>query len=153
MASRAWAAAASDGGCVTARPKAEVTSRTAAANSGGSVSPPERQSALKEQLRRFNTLPPEQRERALKRMEFMQSLSPEQRKQIKDANQQLQTLPEDRRVMVHKALRHLRSMSPDERQQTLQSDQFKSTFSEQEQNIVKQLAAVEPVQIPTPESK
>lgn len=115
--------------------------------------PPERQSALKEQLRRFNTLPPEQRERALKRMEFMQSLSPEQRKQIKDANQQLQTLPEDRRVMVHKALRHLRSMSPEERQQTLQSDQFKSTFSEQEQNIVKQLAAVEPVQIPTPESK
>lgn len=115
--------------------------------------PAQRQDALKEQLRRFNSLPPEQRERALKRMEFMQSLSPDQRKQVREANQQLQGLPPERRLMVHKALRHLRSMSPEERQQTLQSDQFRSTFSEQEQNIVKQLAAVEPVETPTPQSK
>jgi len=114
---------------------------------------PERQTELKERLRKFNGLPPEQRERALKRMEFMQSLSPEQRKQLREANQQLQNLPQERRVAVHKALRHLHQMSPQERQQTLQSDTFRSTFSEQEQNILKQLAAIEPVEGPAPESK
>jgi hypothetical protein len=72
---------------------------------------------------------------------------------VREANQQLQNLPQDRRLMVHAALRHLRRMSPEERQQTLQSDKFKSTFSEQEQNIVKQLAAVEPAESPTPQSK
>jgi hypothetical protein len=105
---------------------------------------PDQQSALRERLRKFNTLPADQRELALKRMNYWGSLSREQRQQLRDANQKLQTLPQDRRVAVHRALRHLRQMNPQQREQVMQSERFKSTFSDQEQGILKQLAAINP---------
>jgi Protein of unknown function (DUF3106) len=105
---------------------------------------PDRQNALRERLRKFNSLPPDQRDQALKRMDFWGSLSKEQRQQLRDANQKLQALPEDRRVAIHKALRHLRQMNPQQREQVMQSDRFKTTFSDQEQGILKQLAAINP---------
>lgn len=106
--------------------------------------PPDRQTALKERLRKFNNLSPEQRERALQRLDFLSRLTHEQREQIRDANQKLQGLPPERRVMVHTALRHLRQMDPQQQQQVFQSERFRSTFSEQEQEIVKQLASINP---------
>lgn len=104
---------------------------------------PDRQTALKDRLRKFNTLSPEQRDRALQRMQVMAKLTPEQRKEIRDANQQLQALPQQRRVLVHASLRKLRNMPADQRQQELQSEQFRSTFSDQEQNIIRQLSSIE----------
>lgn len=106
--------------------------------------PPERQAELRERLQKFNNLTPQQRERALQRMRYMATLTQEQRQQIRDANQQLQGLPQDRQLMVHKALRHLRQMPPEERQQVLQSDRFRQNFSEPEQKILNQLAAINP---------
>ena len=106
--------------------------------------PPQRQAELKERLRKFNSLPPDKRDKALTRMEYWDKLTPDQRKEVREANQKLQTLPVDRRLMVHKALRHLRQMSPNERQQEFQSDKFKTTFSDQEQTILKNLAAINP---------
>jgi hypothetical protein len=108
--------------------------------------PPARQTALRERLRKFNSLPPEQRQLALKRMQFWASLTPAQRQELRDANHQLQGLPQDRRVAVHKALRHLREMDPQKRQQVMASDRFKTLFSEQEQGILKELAAINPPQ-------
>ena len=105
--------------------------------------PPQRQAELKERLRKFNSLPPDKRDKALTRMEYWDKLTPDQRKEVREANQKLQTLPVDRRVMVHKALRHLRQMSPNERQQEFQSERFKTTFSDQEQTILKNLAAID----------
>jgi Protein of unknown function (DUF3106) len=104
--------------------------------------PPDHQAQLRERLRKFNNLTPEQRERAFQRMDVWDKLSREQREQVRDANQQLQGLPAERRVMVHRALRHLVQMSPEERQQEFQSDKFKSTFSDQEQNILKNLSVI-----------
>lgn len=104
---------------------------------------PDRQAALKDRLRKFNSLPPQQRERALQRMQIMSKLTPDQRKQIREANQQLETLPPQRRVMVHASLRKLRQMPPAQRQQELQSPEFRSTFTDQEQNIIRQLASIE----------
>jgi hypothetical protein len=105
---------------------------------------PARQNALRDRLRKFNSLTPEQRDLAIKRMNFWASLTKEQHDQIRDANQKLQTLPPDRRVAVHKALRHLRSMNPQHRQQVMESDRFKSLFSDQEQGILKELATINP---------
>lgn len=104
---------------------------------------PDRQAALKDRLRKFNSLPPQQRERALQRMQIMAKLTPDQRKQIREANQQLETLPPQRRVMVHASLRKLRQMPPAQREQELQSPEFRNTFSDQEQNIIRQLASIE----------
>lgn len=106
--------------------------------------PPAEQANLRDRLRKFNSLTPEQRARALQRIQFMANLTQQQRAQIRQSNQQLQALPQDRRVMVHKALRHLRQMDPQEREQVMQSDRFKSTFSDQEQGILRQLAAINP---------
>ncbi|HEX7285799.1 MAG TPA: DUF3106 domain-containing protein [Candidatus Angelobacter sp.] len=106
--------------------------------------PPDRQAALRERLRKFNTLPPEQRDRSLQRLDFWTSLTHDQREQVRDANQKMQSLPQDRRVAVHTALRHLRQMSPEQRQQVFASDRFRNTFSGQEQEILKQLATINP---------
>jgi hypothetical protein len=105
---------------------------------------PDRQAALKERLRKFNSLPPEQREQSLQRLDFWSSLTHEQRDQVRDANQKLQALPQDRRVAVHTALRQLRQMDSARRQQVFESDRFHSSFSPQEQEILKQLSAINP---------
>jgi hypothetical protein len=104
--------------------------------------PPERQNALRDRLKKFNSLPPEKREQAFQRMQFLASLSQQQREQLRDASQQLRGLPPERQLAVHKALRHLRQMPPAERQQVIQSDRFRSTFSDQEQKLIGQMAAL-----------
>jgi hypothetical protein len=106
--------------------------------------PKQQQANLRQRLRWLNSLPPQQRTRAIERFEFIASLTPQQRQQLRQSQQQLQGLPEDRRVMVHKALRHLRQMDPQQRAEVMQSDRFKSTFSDQEQGILRQLAAINP---------
>jgi hypothetical protein len=105
---------------------------------------PNRQNALRDRLRKFNSLTPDQRDLAIKRMNFWASLTKEQHEQVRDANQKLQTLPPDRRVALHKALRHLRRMDPQHRQQVMESDRFKTLFSDQEQGILKELAVINP---------
>jgi Protein of unknown function (DUF3106) len=104
--------------------------------------PPERQNALRDRLKKFNSLSPEKREQAFQRMQFLASLSQQQREQLRDASQQLKGLPPERQVAVHTALRHLRQMPPAERQQVIQSDRFRSNFSDQEQKLIGQLAAL-----------
>lgn len=106
---------------------------------------PQRQAELKERLRKFNGLPPKQRDAAIRRMQFWDGLNADQRKQVRDANQQILTLPEPRRVEVHRELRKLIQMSPQQRQQTLDSSDFKSAFSDQEQSILRSLAAINSV--------
>jgi Protein of unknown function (DUF3106) len=104
----------------------------------------DRQAALRERLKKFNSLPPEKRDQALQRMEFLATLTALQRQQLRDANQQLKGLPPDRQVAVHTALRHLRQMPQADRQQVIQSDRFRSTFSDQEQKLISQLADMSP---------
>jgi Protein of unknown function (DUF3106) len=105
---------------------------------------PARQNALRDRLRKFNTLTPDQRDLAIKRMNFWASLTKEQHEKVRDANQKMQTLPPDRRVALHKALRHLRRMDSQHREQVMESDRFKSLFSDQEQGILKELATINP---------
>jgi len=101
-----------------------------------------RQAALKERLRKFNSLPPQQRERAMARWKYLESLSPQQREQLRQANQELRGLPGDRQLMVHKAVRSLRQMTPEGREEVYKSDRFHNTFSSQEQDILKRLAGI-----------
>ena len=107
--------------------------------------PSQRQAELKERLRKFSNLPPKQRDAAIRRMQYWDRLNPDQRKQVREANQQIQTLPVPRRLEVHKELRKLVQMSPEQRQQTFDSEEFKNSFSDQEQTILKNLAAINPM--------
>ena len=104
----------------------------------------DRQEALRERLKNFNSLTPEKRAQALQRMEFLSKLSPQQRQELRSANEQLKGLPPERQVAVHTALRHLRQMPSAERQQVIQSDRFRSTFSDQEQKLISELAEMSP---------
>jgi len=109
------------------------------------LSPP-RQAQLRAQLRKFNSLPHDQQEQMLKRMQFMGSLPEEQRNNVRQAHQQFQQLPNDRKQVVKQALRNLRQLPRDKRQQELQSEKFRSSFSDQEQQILRQLAEINPPQ-------
>lgn len=103
---------------------------------------PQRQAELRERLHKFNSLPPKKRDAAIRRMQYWDRLSPDQRAEVRKANQQIQTLPEPRRLEVHRELRKLVQMSSEQRQQTFDSVDFKSSFSDQEQSILKNLAAI-----------
>src|SRR5580700_7503673 len=94
--------------------------------------PPERQ-----QLHHFASLPPEQQQRMLNRMETWEHLTPGQKQQARELFGRMQQLPPDRRRMVNTAVRDLRAMPPGEREQIIDSNRFRSVFSPEERDIMR----------------
>jgi hypothetical protein len=88
-------------------------------------------------LEHFNNLPPEQRDRMLRRQEMIHSMPPEQRDRIHSLHNQLQSLPEDRREMLKNTARNLRFMPPEARQRALDSPAMRSRFTDQEREILR----------------
>ncbi len=101
---------------------------------------PERQERLRQRLRTFNTLPPEQQRRILERMETWEHLTPDQKDKARNLFHRIRQLAPERRRAVMKAVRQLRSMPPAQRQQTIDSQGFKSSFSDEERDLLGDIA-------------
>jgi len=106
--------------------------------------PAARQAALRERLRKFNSLDPQQRERAMRRWEFLETLKPEQREQLRQSNQELKK--PSRRPSAHgpQSPSLPAPDDPEGREEVFKSDRFHNTFSGQEQDILKRLSAFSP---------
>jgi hypothetical protein len=89
------------------------------------------------QLRVFSSLPPQQQERILRRMEIWEHLTLEQKRQGRAVHWQLQQLPPDRRQAVNRAIRSMRDLTPEQRDQLIDSDQFRSQFSPPERSLLR----------------
>ena len=82
--------------------------------------PMARRQRLEQQLQRFENMPPAQRERAMRRLEALQSLAPE------------------RRVAIRQQIQELRGLPPKERRQWLNSEEMKQNFSPEEQRLLRE---------------
>lgn len=114
--------------------------------------PKERQQKLIQRLDSFNRMSPDQKERVLNRMKMLEHMTPEQRDRTRQMFQQFRQFNPDSRQRVTGALRRLHSMPPQARQNFYNSDAFRNNFSPQEQNVIKGLGELGPVDAEPPES-
>jgi hypothetical protein len=87
-------------------------------------------------LQHFSSLPPQQQERVLKRMEIWEHLTPDQKHQALQLQQQFKQLPPARRQAVNQAIRGMRDLTPEQRDQLINSEQYRSEFSPQERGLL-----------------
>ena len=89
-------------------------------------------------MQHFNSLPPQEQQRRLNRIETWEHLTPQQKTQARELASQWKTLPPERQKMMKTAIGDLRSMPPDQRERVLESDRFKGMFSEPERNMLRE---------------
>jgi hypothetical protein len=89
-------------------------------------------------LQRFNSLPPQEQQRRLNRIETWEHLTPQQKTQARQLASQWQRLGPDRKQAMKSAIGDLRAMPPEQREQVLDSDRYKGMFSDQERNMLRE---------------
>jgi Protein of unknown function (DUF3106) len=116
------------------------------------MSPEEREHALeklptekarenaRKQLEWFDSLPKEQQENQLRRLDRFAQLTPEQRAEVKGLIVEANNLPPRRANAVRLALYRLQQMSDQQRENTLRGPAFQAQFSPEERRIIATLA-------------
>jgi len=107
-----------------------------------------RQQLIRERLRQWNAMTPQQRERIREREEILEGLSPQQREEARNIFPQWRDLTPGRRQAVMVAFRHLRDLPPDERHPFLESQQVREQFSPHEREILDGLNKLLPTSKP-----
>lgn len=102
------------------------------------------------QLERFESMTPEQREKALsklpperraqveQRLNRLEQLTPQQRQQLQQRLQDFQKLSPERQRAVRDEIQNLRGMPPRLRLRRLNSPEFEQEFSPEEQRLLRQ---------------
>jgi hypothetical protein len=108
--------------------------------------PPEQRQRLQQRLDRFNQLPPEQ-QRSLKNLyNRLHQLPPDRQDAVRKSINKLSQQPPERQQAMRQELRSMASMSPDERQAHVSSPEFRGKFNKKEQEIVRDITEVLPRQ-------
>jgi hypothetical protein len=97
---------------------------------------PMRQDLIRQHLRQWNNMTPEEKDRVRQREEIFASLSPNQRQEARLLFPQWRGLPPERRQAVMVAFRHLRDMPPTQRHAYLDSREVMENFSPHERDIL-----------------
>jgi hypothetical protein len=105
-------------------------------------------------LNNFNSLPADEQQRRLNRIETWEHLTPQQKSQARQLASQWGQLSPQRKQMMRTAIGDLRAMPPDQRERVLESERFRGMFSDQERNMLREttklpLAPVRP-SVPRP---
>jgi hypothetical protein len=103
--------------------------------------PAERRAKLQKQLEHYDQLTPAQRDQ----LDRFQHLPPERQNAIRKAFQKFQNQPQDRQQAMRDELSSLRSLSEPERVSRVKSQDFRSRFNKHEQEILSDMAAALPV--------
>lgn len=108
--------------------------------------PPEQRQRLQERLQRFNQLPPE-RQRALSNLyNRLHQLPPERQDAVRKSIHNFSKQPPERQQAIREQLRSLAGMSPEQRQAEASSPEFQKRFNKKEQEIVRDMSEVLPQQ-------
>ena len=102
--------------------------------------PPERQEKLRQQLQRYDQMPPAQKER----LQRLWALPPERQQQVRQSIRDFSQQPLERRQAMRRQLNQMQSMTPEERSAYFNSPEFKSRFSPEEQEMMKNLREILP---------
>ena len=89
------------------------------------MSPKERDQALRQ-------LPPVQRQRILRRLSAVESLSAQERRSLRGRFDTFLDMPPERQVPVRRELQQLRQLTPEQRRARLASPELRDHFSEDE---------------------
>jgi hypothetical protein len=106
-------------------------------------------------LERWESMTPQQREKALskltperraqveERLRRLEELPPAERQQLRQRYQEFQSLPRDRQDALRLELQALRSMRPIMRQRRVASPAFQRQYSQEEQRILREAMGLE----------
>jgi hypothetical protein len=103
------------------------------------MSPAERRQALAQ-------LPPARQRQLLQRLKALELLSEDERNVLRGRQQAFTSLLPARRQAVRQELQNLRKMSRDDRRRRLASDDLKQNFSEEERQLLNDVAGDQPPQ-------
>jgi hypothetical protein len=102
--------------------------------------PPERQAAFRKTLEWFDSLPKEQQEMQIHRIERFDALTPEKKAEFRQLLMALDQLPGPRKTLIGRQLYLLQEMPDQQRENTLKRPQFQERFTPEELRILKGLA-------------
>lgn len=102
--------------------------------------PPDRQEKVRQQLQRYDQLPPERK--AL--LQRLWDLPQGRRQQVRQSMQDFQTQPPERKRVMWQQLQKVHEMEPGEREAYFDSPEFKSQYSKDEQEIMKNMSEILP---------
>jgi len=97
------------------------------------MSPQERNQALRQ-------LPPAQRQRILRRLDAVGSLSDEERRSLRGRFDTFLDMPPERQPVVRRELQQLRQLTPEQRRNRLASPELRDKFSEDELRFLSEVA-------------
>lgn len=108
--------------------------------------PPEQRQKLQERLDRFNQLPPE-RQQALKNLyNRLHELPPERQNAVRQSINKFALIAPERQQAIRGELTNMANMSPEERRTYVSAPEFRQKFNKKEQEIVRDMSEVLPQQ-------
>jgi hypothetical protein len=110
--------------------------------------PQDQQQRLINRLQSLDQKTPEQQQRIMARNEAFERLSPERKQEVRGASQALSQMSADRQLVVRHAFQQLRRMPTEQRQQLLNSRVYGGQFSPQERTVLGNLLSIEPYAAP-----
>jgi len=106
--------------------------------------PPGQRKKLEERLQKFNELPAEQ-QRTLKTMyNRLHELPPGRQDAVRKSINQFSEQPEERRQVIRQELKGIGELPQQDRAARLKSPEFRSKFSGKEQNIIRDMSELLP---------
>ena len=106
--------------------------------------PPAQRQKLQERLQRFNALPPEQQQALKTLYNRLHQLPPQRQEAVRKAINKFAQAPADRQQAMRDELRSVAALQPENRQAHLNSPEFRSRFSKKEQDILHDMSALLP---------
>ena len=108
--------------------------------------PPEQRQKLQERLDRFNQLPPE-RQQALKNLyNRLHELPPERQNAVRQSINKFAQIAPERQQAIRGELTNMANMPPEERRTYVSTPEFRQKFNKKEQEIVRDMSEVLPQQ-------
>ncbi|HLY19790.1 MAG TPA: DUF3106 domain-containing protein [Bryobacteraceae bacterium] len=101
--------------------------------------PPERARLIRQRLRRYNQMNPQEQQALRERYRTFSEMPPAKQEIIRSRLKEFRQLPVERRPIVHHEVEGLRAMPDAQREGRLNSDEFRGRYSQQEQQIIRDL--------------
>jgi len=102
--------------------------------------PPERRKRIEDNLREYQSLSPDQKER----LQQFHELPPEKQQAARRVFRDLNGLSTDRRQDVRRELVKLRRMTPEDREARFKSEEFRGRFNSDERDILQKMSGLFP---------
>jgi Protein of unknown function (DUF3106) len=106
--------------------------------------PPAQRQKLQDRLKKFNSLPPEQQQALKTLYNRLHQLPPERQEAVRKAINKLSQQAPERQQAMRSELRTMTALPPRERQAYLTSPDFRSRFNKKEQEILRDMSPLLP---------